>query len=105
MLRGQFFFSGPPAWTNQPGTGPGFCFPNPLATTQPTFNLKFYFSLKIITWKSKDIMIPDHGVFLEAYDTYWAFANSIQINPMINSRGTGGQWRKGNGVVVNFRER
>ena len=30
MLRGQFFFSGPPAWTNQPGTGPGFCFPNPL---------------------------------------------------------------------------
>ena len=31
MLRGQiFFFSGPPAWTNQPGTGLGFCFLNPL---------------------------------------------------------------------------
>ena len=42
MLRGQFFFSGPPAWTNQPGTGPGFCFPNPLVFSF-TLNQKNFF--------------------------------------------------------------
>ena len=44
VCRGvRFSFSRPPAWTNPPGTGPGFWFPDPLA-----FSSCYWFEIDIL---------------------------------------------------------